>query len=275
MEQLIDSLTAQRLALTLGLQASDSTQAAWVSGTTLPLGWHVVFCQEAAERKALSEDGLPDSDPSLPAHSYGQRLFGGANLELVRPLRIGETLTCTVVAGGFTEKQGRNGPLAIYEFERNYHVARELCLREINHIIYRPALAAGANSHVRPQLEREVGVEAEERWQTLKVESLDEIDVFRFSALMFNSHRVHYDLSYAKDVAQYPGVLVQAKLMLLVALSCLPRMVQTRAARLRYRSHRPVVAPAQLEIQGQREANGDLSALRVVHDTRPCLSIDI
>lgn len=255
MDQLVDRHTAWRLALTLHREGADALPESWGEGRSLPLAWHVVYCQESPARSAMAADGLPAQDPSLPEHPvYEQRLFGGATVEWLRAPRMGETLRCEVVPGEFSEKQGRSGPLAVYSFERHYWAGEELCVRETSQVVYRPtpveggAVLGGALAAVGDSVAIETG------WLSLGAVQVDEIDVFRFSALMFNSHRVHYDLAFAREVDGHPGVLVQAKLLLLLALEQASRQGWAVPSRLRYRAHRTVAAPAELEVQAEFEA---------------------
>ena len=274
MEQLVDRHTAWRLALTLRRPGAESTLDAWPDGRSLPLGWHLVYCQESPGRDIMSPDGLPAHDASLPEHRYAQRLFGGASLEWRRAPRIGEVLRCEVVPGEFVEKQGRSGPLALYTFERRYWVGQELCVRETNHVIYRPAqLAEPTSVAAVPDRPPTPPTAAAGPWCDVGTVDIDEIDVFRLSALMFNSHRVHYDVAYAQGTEGHAGVLVQAKLQLLLALEYLPPQASCR--HLSYRAHQTLTAPSTVTIQACHAKDRQPLALRVMKDDVTHFSLNL
>ena len=270
MRERISSLTLRRIAATLGRNDAD---AGYGDGAPLPLGWHTVLCQPLVTRSAMAPDGLPLDDPTLPHHPYEQRLFGGARIWVQENLRVGDDVECRIVPGDFAEKSGSSGPLAVYQFERRYFAGDTLGISETSSVIYRPATRQEAS--VRADTRRPPAVpEHRADWRTVRTVSIDEIDVFRFSAIMFNSHRIHFDADYTRGVEGLPGILVQAKLLLLHALECVPSRADLRGTVVEYRSHHPAYTVQPLQIEA-RAAAGETMQLRVVQDSRTCLTITV
>ncbi len=205
----------------------DEAGAPLGEGDALPLPWHWFFFLPRAAQAALGEDGHPargDGGCFLPPFPHPRRMFAGARLRVHRALRVGVPALREATIRDVSIKSGKSGSLAFVTVAYRFTQGGELCLEEEQDIVYRepgapvpapqpaplPALAAGAWSRtVQP----------------------DTRLLFRFSALTFNAHRIHYDRPYATAVEGYPGLVVHGPLtaVLLVQL-------------LRQSSARPIVA---------------------------------
>lgn len=174
---------AARLASSLGLP-TDSVS----SMNTLPAGWHLAFCLSIPPKYELADDGLPLADPLLPhMDDYPVRVMGGTSMEIVGEIPMESELACNSRIASVIDKVGRSGPLRIAMVHREYSVDRSPVAVEQQEIVYLKVASKGTQKAGAVALD----VAAPDR-----VVHVDEIDVFRFSAVTFNSHRVHYDRPY-------------------------------------------------------------------------------
>jgi 3-methylfumaryl-CoA hydratase len=202
----------------------DEDSAPLAEGDALPLPWHWFFFLPRAAQAALGEDGHPQRGGFLPPFPHPRRMFAGARMRVHQALRVGVPAQREATIRDVAIKSGKSGSLAFVTVAYRFIQGGELCLEEEQDIVYRepgapvpapqpaalPALAAGA-------------------WSRSVVP--DTRLLFRFSALTFNAHRIHYDRPYATAVEGYPGLVVHGPLtaVLLVQL-------------LRRSSPRPIVA---------------------------------
>lgn len=239
---------AARVAATLGLDPAAPTTM-----QSLPPGWHWAFCLATPARAALAVDGLPASDPLLPQmEGFSARVMGGTTFDVVQPVPMEAELACTTRIAGIVNKTGRSGALRILTVERLYSVSGAMAISERQEVVYlqhTPRPAADDTSppaHCAPP-----GV-----WQL----AFDETDVFRFSAVTFNTHRIHYDAPYAARTEGWAGILVQAKLLALHMLQACERRHGAAVRAFSFRSVSPLPAPAQAWIDLTEDRDGAVQA---------------
>lgn len=197
---ILDPARATALAATLGLDED------FEEGVALPPFFHQIYFWDAQKPTHLGRDGHPKVGQGLiPDLGLPRRMWAGGQLDFERPLRCGlaaeKRSRCTMVE----EKQGRSGPLAFVTLEHEFWQENTLCVRECQDLVYRmdPSKAGPKPvprySEKDPTRRREV--------------TFDSTTLFRYSALTFNGHRIHYDLSYARDVEGYGGLVVHGPLL--------------------------------------------------------------
>lgn len=254
MQRLSDSVSGpllERLSLTLRARP-DHVKAAGV----LPRGWHLALCIDGGMHDQLAEDGLPRENPMLPAmEGFPSRVMGATAMHFLKDIPLGAQLDCTARIGAVADKVGRSGPLRIMTIERQYFVSGELCIDEQQEVVYLPtppnaAASIPSPAPAAPRAAPEVADVVSDRSIQLR-----EIDVFRFSAVTFNSHRIHYDHPYATQVEGWPSLLVQAKYLALLLMGEAERHAGRAPARFSFRSLAPLTCPAsiQLRIRAGRE----------------------
>lgn len=173
---------------------------------TLPPAWHWVYLLERRPTADLGRDGHPTTGVPAPPGPGRLRMFAGGRLTEHRPLLFGAAATRTTQVASSTEKQGRSGPLTFvtvrHTIEQDGHVA----VVDEQDIVYR---APGTSLRVEAPPE---ALSATPDCLQLQV---DNVLLFRFSALTYNGHRIHYDHGYAAEEG-YPGLVVHGPLQALL-----------------------------------------------------------
>ncbi len=178
-----------------------------------PAGIHWCLSPPAVEASGLGHDGHPVRGGFLPPVPLPRRMWAGGEIEFLDPLREGDEAVRTSRIGDIRTKAGRSGPLCFVTVHHEIATRRGLALRERHDIVYRAAAAAPA-----PDPAPDARGDADAEWSV----AVDPILLFRYSALTFNGHRIHYDEAYAREAEFYPGLVIhgplQATLMLNLAI---------------------------------------------------------
>ncbi len=211
-EQRSDVVTPTPLtALAATLDRDDPAAA---SGRVLPPLWHWLFFLPIHRQSELGPDGHPPRGGFLPPVTLPRRMWAGSRLEFIGPLRVGDAITRTSRIAAIAEKAARSGPLVFVTVEHEIASAAGVALREAHDIVYRglPAPGAPPAPPAAPTDEafvREIVPDA--------------VLLFRYSALTFNGHRIHYDRRYVTEVEGYPGLIVHGPLIATLLLDLLRR----------------------------------------------------
>jgi 3-methylfumaryl-CoA hydratase len=245
-EDLIAPFQARAMAATL-----DRARAP-AEGEPLPPGWHWLYFPELPRPGELGPDGHQKRGGFLPPIPLPRRMWAGNRLRFHRPLVVGERATRRSVIERIEEKQGRAGALAFVTVHHRYEGARGLALEEWHDIVYRAAPAAGA---APPPAE---GAPAKAHWR--RDITPDEVMLFRYSALTFNGHRIHYDYPYVTNTEGYDGLIVHGPLTATLLLDLVAREApEQRIAQVRFRALRPLFAGRALTLEAAPE-NGAIEA---------------
>jgi 3-methylfumaryl-CoA hydratase len=167
--------------------------------------WQWFFFLPRVCQSQLDVDGHPQRGGFMPPIELARRMFAGARMRFFRPLIIGESATRTSIIRDVTEKEGRSGKLAFVTIGHTIRQNSEICLEEEQDIVYREQGAP-----IEAPKRAELPPVPEECWTRLVVPQPTLL--FRFSALTFNAHRIHYDRNYATVVEGYPGLVVHGPL---------------------------------------------------------------
>jgi len=192
---------AMRLAATLG----DLTSSYRPDAATLPPLWHWLYFLDATPRADIGPDGHAAKGGFLPPISLPRRMYAGGRLTFPGGLAFGAPAERVSTVASIAEKSGRSGPLAFVTVRHEISQHGALVTTEEHDIVYREAARPGAPPAPAPRAERAVAVE-----ETVQP---DEVMLFRFSALTFNGHRIHYDHPYVTGVEGYPGLIVHGPLI--------------------------------------------------------------
>lgn len=219
----------------VALQASlDVGEAALADGAALPPLWHWLYFWDIASRSELGRDGHPAVGGFLPPVGPARRMWAGSRVSFPGVLRLGEPATRVSTIESVTEKSGRSGRLIFVTVRHEITGGEGLAIVDAHDIVYRED-SGGPGASARP------GEPAPEdaRWS----EAVDPNPtlLFRYSALTFNGHRIHYDRDYARDVEGYGGLVVHGPLLatLMVGLAGRSRP-ERRISGFEFRGHRPV-----------------------------------
>ena len=184
------------------------------AGMPLPPLWHWFHFLPTAPQRRLAEDGHPERGDFIPPIPLPRRMFAGARTRFLHPVRIGHPAVRESEIADVQLKEGRSGRLAFVTVIHRIRQDGELCIEEERDIVYREA---GGPTPAPEKVEPAPAPPGSwERWVTPDPRLL-----FRFSALTFNAHRIHYDRPYAVEVEGYPALVVHGPLnaMLLAELA--------------------------------------------------------
>lgn len=210
-----------------------------------PLGIHWCLSPAIAPMSQLGPDGHPAKNQSMPPVPLPRRMWAGGEVELFDPLRIGDRVRRTSTIEDIVLKQGRTGDLWFVTVGHQYETSRGLSVREWQDIVYREAAEPSAGKSVpAPAASRD------EPASTSRSIDMPPTLLFRYSAITFNGHRIHYDLPYATEVEGYEGLVVhgpiQATLLLNLAAMSAPSGLPRKFS---YRGLSPAIAGRPLLIK--------------------------
>ncbi len=204
------------------------------AGEALPAFWHHIHFWTPQPPAALGRDGHPRVGQGLiPDLGLPQRMWAGGRLAFHAPLVIGTPAERVSVCESVTEKQGRSGRLGFVTLCHELRQEGRLCLVEHQDLVYRE----------RPQRRRPAPPPPEARRdEAAAVQSaFDAVTLFRYSALTFNGHRIHYDADYCREVEGYPGLVVHGPLLAQMLIDLAEAAMGPLAA-FRFRATAPLFA---------------------------------
>ena len=230
-------------------------------GSTLPPLWHWVYFQEWPRHSELGRDGHPTKGHFLPPIPDRRRMFAGGRLTVDRPLEPGRPAERTRSLAKVSVKTGRSGEMAFVTVRSEFRQNGQTCLTEEHDYVYR----SGESTAKSPAAARPAELpRSEEPWQ--QPFTGDPVRLFRYSCLTANSHRIHYDAPYARDVESYPDLVVHGPLLVLL-LGELGRANSDRhISTVDYRLRRPVFAGDPVLLTGTPEKDSATLAVRTSGD---------
>lgn len=185
-------------------------------GSPLPHLWHWAFFRPRVNTSDLDKDGHPHRGGFLPLVPLPRRMWAGGRLAFHKPLTVGKVVEKTSTISKVSAKSGRSGKLVFVTVVHHYICDGVLCVSEEQDIVYREAVpAAPAGASLSARLDN--GMTSAE-WIDRKVTS--PALLFRYSAVTFNTHRIHYDRAYATNEEGYPGLVVHGPLAATLMLGC-------------------------------------------------------
>ncbi|NUA26765.1 FAS1-like dehydratase domain-containing protein [Cupriavidus basilensis] len=231
----------------IGLAATlDLDGDALVRGPLPPL-WHWLYFLPRAPQRELGQDGHPALGGFMPPVPLPRRMWAGGELDFRKPLRVGDTVTRTSTILNVEHKSGRSGELWFVTVEHVLTVNGEVVLTERQDLVYRAMPEPGQPLPARPRLAHQA------QWQ--RQLRADPVMLFRFSALTFNGHRIHYDHDYVRDVEGYPGLVVHGPLQAMLTLDLLAReMPGATVRRFGFRGLAPIFDHDTVTVGGAADA---------------------
>ena len=175
-------------------------------GDALPPGWHVLYFLPRYRPEELRPDGSPLDAGVVPPMPLPRRMFAGERLRFHRPIRIGDTLRRETELADISMKKGGTGTLVFATVVNRIFAPDGLALDEERRTVFREEVKQGE----RNQAPRREAPPSDVPWR--RTVAPDPVLLFRFSALTFNSHRIHYDRRWAMEVEGYPGLVVHGPL---------------------------------------------------------------
>ena len=224
----------KRIAATFG----ETTPA---DGEPLPPLWQWCFFQEPVFETLLGGDGHPARGGFLPPADTRNRMWAGGRVEFIEPLRVGADAHRLSTLLQIEEKHGRTGSLLFVTVRHDYSQQGQLCVREEQDIVYREPNPPKLNSGAAP----EPGDWSETIVPTPTL-------LFRYSAVTFNGHRIHYDYPYATGTEGYPDLVVHGPMIATLNLRAFIRANPGKRVRhFAYRGVRPLNVPTPFQVGGR------------------------
>jgi 3-methylfumaryl-CoA hydratase len=171
-------------------------------GDIVQPGWHHAYFLQMSPKAKLAADGLPVDSALLPPMPFPRRMYAGADLSFHEPIRVGDRLRRVSELNDISLREGSTGALIFVTQTRSIFTPRGLAIVDRWHTVFREEVPAGAQS-ATPKRD---APEGDLPWRRTIV--VDPVSLFRYSALTFNPHRIHYDRGYATTAEGYPGLVV-------------------------------------------------------------------
>jgi 3-methylfumaryl-CoA hydratase len=220
-------------------------------GMALPPLWHWLYFLPTHRQSGIGPDGHPRRGGFLPPVPLPRRMWAGGQLAFHSPIRIGDDVTRTSTIDEVKSKGGRSGNLVFVKVRHEIRCngAADPALVEFHDIVYRQAQQAG--DPPPPAQPAPAGA----IWQ--REVKPDPVLLFRYSALTFNGHRIHYDRSYVTEVEGYPGLIVHGPLIATLLLDLLwLEQPQAQVAAFSFRAVRPTFDLNAFKLSGAPQPDG-------------------
>ena len=228
----------------------------------MPQGIHFALCTPQAPTASLGEDGHPARDdsadsflPPFPLFGAGpRRMWASSTIAFYAPIAIGAAITRTSRIAAISEKEGSTGPLAFVDVSHETFANGTLAAVETQSIVYREG-ASGGQALSPPPLGEGRFIPSD--WDAHRVLTPDARLLFRYSALTFNTHRIHYDAPYAHDVERYRGLVVHGPLIASLLLQLAARELgENRVRSFAFRGLSPAIAGEPLHLVMRAQGDG-------------------
>jgi 3-methylfumaryl-CoA hydratase len=247
-EQRLDTVTAAPLA---GLSATlDRTDdPAPVAGTPLPPLAHWLYFLPQAPAREIGPDGHPKRGGFLPPVPLPRRMWAGGRLSFAHPIAVGDAINRRSTIARVDAKHGRSGALVFVTVRHEVSNAQGVAITEEHDIVYRDNPEPGSVPPTPPM--------APAGEQFSRAIQPDPVLLFRYSALTFNGHRIHYDRSYVTEVEGYPGLIVHGPLIATLLVDLLRRENPAAALkRFEFKAASPLFDIHPFSVCGRREGDG-------------------
>ena len=218
----------------------------------VPPLWHWMYFVSLTRPAGLGPDGHTKLGGFLPPVPLPRRMFAGGRFVFHHPLRVGDEIERLSTIKNVTAKQGRSGQMVFVTVQHDISDTRGIAITEEHDIVYREAAKPG---DAQPQPTPAPKNEAFSR----EIEP-DPVLLFRYSALTFNGHRIHYDRKYVTEVEGYPGLIVHGPLIATLLVDLLRRnMPEMKMKRFSFRAVRPLFDIHRFTVCGRAEGDGRIA----------------
>ena len=220
----------------------------------MPQGIHFALCTPDTQTRGLGEDGHPKRDASknsfLPPFPMPRRMWASSSIEFHAPLFLGASIERVSGIASIKEKEGSSGPLAFVDIEHKTFANDTLAVRETQTVVFREA--ADQRAPLSPPELGDAAFDPDD-WDHDWTLVPDERLLFRFSALTFNTHRIHYDAPYARNVERYRGLVVHGPLLASLLLQFASRElgISNDAKQFSFRGISPAIGGEPLHLAGR------------------------
>lgn len=249
-EEMVPGSLGPELAAMLHATLGDVGQCAPKTSDVLPPLWHWCAFPPTAGMAELGVDGHPRLGGFLPPVRLDRRMWAGGALTFHAPLRVGEPLVRRSSIRSVTEKDGSAGPMVFVTLDHEIIAGDGLAISEQQDIVYLQI----PDRFVPPRR-----LEAPAQADLTETVPITETLLFRYSAVTFNAHRIHYDLPYATETEHYPGLVVHGPLQATLLIRAATRHRGTAPDRFEFRGVHPMFHFEDLRLLGVEDGPGTLA----------------
>jgi 3-methylfumaryl-CoA hydratase len=250
-ESAVDYVTVpavHRLAATL-----DRDDPMPKAGDPLPIGWHAILFPRVVRHSQIGADGHPERGDFLPPVPLPRRMFAGKRTAFMEPLRVGDEVRRESTIAAVTVKQGRSGQMVFVTVKTDISSPRGLAITEEQDIVYR----AEPDPNAPPPPPQPAPATAV--WKNTVTP--DPVMLFRYSALTFNGHRIHYDHRYVTGTEGYPDLVMNGGLTTLLAYELARAHAKTPIRTMASRNVRALFVNRPIHFGGEPSADGKSAKL--------------
>ena len=243
-----------------GLAATIAPDTEITGGAPVPPGWHWLFFNPLVAMGEVGPDGHPRKGGFLPPVPLPRRMWAGGEITFIEHLRAGLEATRHSEIVAVEQKSGKQGTLVFVTVRHRVAQDSRVAIDELQHIGYRNPVVASGTARPPPAIEEIPGAES---WQDAFC--ADEVILFRYSALTFNGHRIHYDKDYATREEGYPALVVHGPLTATLLMQAVTRHLpqgprdQPLLRQFTYRGVAPLFVHESVTLAGRREPDGSLA----------------
>ena len=229
------------------------------AGDPLPIGWHQLLFPRIVRHSQIGADGHPARGDFLPPVPLPRRMFAGKRNTFHAPLQIGDEVRRESVIQSVTPKVGRTGQMVFVTVKTEISTPRGLAITEEQDIVYREEPDPNAPP---PPPQKAPG---EAVW--VNRVTPDPVMLFRYSALTFNGHRIHYDHPYVTQVEKYPNLVMNGGLTTLLVFELARANARSPLKTIASRNVRPLFVNREITLCGEPSADGKSAKLWAQDDT--------
>lgn len=241
---------------------SKGGQPAPKNGDPLPHLWHWYAFPPAASMEELGADGHPRLGDFMPPLRLNRRMWAGGSLEFFKPLKVGEALKRRTIIANISEKKGASGEIVVVSLDHEIHGTQGLAVMERQNIVYLQIPDVYTPPKAIPTDDSPAMCE--------------EVDVsppllFRYSAVTFNAHRIHYDLPYTQTVEHYPDLVVHGPLQAQLLMDMATRQRGSAPRLFSYRGVHPLFAGDNLDLRVEKKSDSEWALSTNANGTHQCM----
>lgn len=235
-------------------------------GDELPVFWEWLYFLPTPQASATGADGHPAKGGFLPPVPLPRRMWAAGEAEILKPLIIGQPAKRVSTIESVDLKSGSTGALVFVNVRHEIFQNQDLCINQVQNIVYREQPATDA-----PQPPAKPAPEDAQWQQTI---TPDPVLLFRYSALTYNGHRIHYDRTYAIQEELYPALVVHGPLLVTLLMELKRQQCPVdKIASFRFRAVRPTFDTSPFKVEGKREGNR-LSLWSADSHSALCMKLD-